>query len=146
MKKLLIALILVTQLLIGILANISEEDLNKEAEGYKNDYIRGFEINVRNYLTKKNIYKNENVKVSKEEFKKIFKDLMVGDEANISDNFKETYNKLAEEFVRDAYPKDVEYVKGSEIHKYFEYQKIMDIFNKYTYGTQNKEDIHKGDL
>ena len=146
MKKLLIALILIAQLLLSVLTKPSEEDLDKEAEGFKNNYIKEFEKNVRDYLTKKNIYKNENVKVSKEEFKIIFKDLMAGDEANISESFKETYNKLAEEFVKDAYPKDVEYVKGSEIHKYFEYQKIMDIFNKYVYGSQNNGNSHKSDL
>ena len=146
MKKLLITLILIAQLLLSVFTKPSEEDLDKEAEGFKNNYIKEFEKNVRDYLTKKNIYKNENVKVSKEEFKKIFKDLMAGDEANISEGFKETYNKLAEEFVKDAYPKDVEYVKGSEIHKYFEYQKIMDIFNKYVYGSQNNGNNHKSDL
>ena len=146
MKKLLIALILIAQLLLSVLTKPSEEDLDKEAEGFKNNYIKEFEKNVRDYLTKKNIYKNENIKVSKEEFKKIFKDLMAGDEANISESFKETYNKLAEEFVKDAYPKDVEYVKGSEIHKYFEYQKIMDIFNKYDFGSKNNENSHKNDL
>ena len=146
MKNVLIAFILNVMLLLGVLTKPSEEDLNKEAEGFKNNYIKEFEKNVRDYLTKKNIYKNENVKVSKEEFKTIFKDLMAGDEANISENFKETYNKLAEEFVKDAYPKDVEFVKGSEIHKYFEYQKIMDIFNKYVYGSMNNENSHKSDL
>ena len=146
MKKLLIALILIAQLLFSVLAKPTEQDLEKEAEGFKNNYIKEFEKNVRDYLTKKNIYKNENIKVSKEEFKIIFKDLMAGDEANISESFKETYNKLAEEFVKDAYPKDVEYVKGSEIHKYFEYQKIMDIFNKYVYGSQNNGNNHKSDL
>jgi hypothetical protein len=146
MKKLLIALILIAQLLFSVLAKPTEQDLEKEAEGFKNNYIKEFEKNVRDYLTKKNIYKNENIKVSKEEFKKIFKDLMAGDEANISESFKETYNKLAEEFVKDAYPKDVEYVKGSEIHKYFEYQKIMDIFNKYVFGSKNNENSHKNDL
>ena len=146
MKKLLIALILIAQLLFSVLAKPTEQDLEKEAEGFKNNYIKEFEKNVRDYLTKKNIYKNENVKVSKEEFKIIFKDLMAGDEANISESFKETYNKLAEEFVKDAYPKDVEYVKGSEIHKYFEYQKIMDIFNKYVFGSKNNENSHKNDL
>ena len=145
MSKLLIALILVRQLLLSALTKQTEQDFEKEAEGYKNNYIKEFEKNVRDYLTKKNIYKNENVKVSKEEFKKIFKDLMAGDEANISENFRETYNKLAEEFVKDAYPKDVEYVKGSEIHKYFEYQKIMDIFNKYILGSQNNRNS-KSDL
>jgi hypothetical protein len=146
MKKLLITLILIAQLLLSVFTKPSEEDLDKEAEGFKNNYIKEFEKNVRDYLTKKNIYKNENIKVSKEEFKKIFKDLMAGDEANISESFKETYNKLAEEFVKDAYPKDVEYVKGSEIHKYFEYQKIMDIFNKYVFGSKNNENSHKNDL
>ena len=146
MKKLLIALILIAQLLFSVLSKPTEQDLEKEAEGFKNNYIKEFEKNVRDYLTKKNIYKNENIKVSKEEFKKIFKDLMAGDEANISESFKETYNKLAEEFVKDAYPKDVEYVKGSEIHKYFEYQKIMDIFNKYVFGSKNNENSHKNDL
>ena len=146
MKKLLIALILIAQLLLSVLSKPTEQDLEKEAEGFKNNYIKEFEKNVRDYLTKKNIYKNENIKVSKEEFKKIFKDLMAGDEANISESFKETYNKLAEEFVKDAYPKDVEYVKGSEIHKYFEYQKIMDIFNKYVFGSKNNENSHKNDL
>ena len=146
MKKLLIALILIAQLLFSVLSKPTEQDLEKEAEGFKNNYIKEFEKNVRDYLTKKNIYKNANIKVSKEEFKKIFKDLMAGDEANISESFKETYNKLAEEFVKDAYPKDVEYVKGSEIHKYFEYQKIMDIFNKYVFGSKNNENSHKNDL
>ena len=146
MKKMLLAIILIVLLSLSVLDKPNEEDLNKEAEGFKNNYIKEFEKNVRDYLTKKNIYKNENINVSKEEFRKIFKDLMAGDEENISESFKETYNKLAEEFVREAYPKDVEYVKGSEIHKYFEYQTIMDIFNKYALGSQNNENSHKSDL
>ena len=132
MFKQLFIIILLNQLIINVISKTKEEDYDKVAEEYKNNYIKEFKQKVADYLKKKNLYKNENKFISKEEFKEIFRDIMSdGDESNVSEGFGDTFNSLTEEFVNDAFPQGVNSMKGSEIHKYFDYENIMDKFNKY---------------
>ena len=149
MLKFFFNIILISLFLLNILTKPSEQDYDKIAEEYKNNYIKEFKKNVKDYLTKKHIYLNDSVLVSKSEFKEIFKDIMAsGDEANVSESFGETYSKLADEFVKDAFPDGVEYVKGSQVHKFFDYENIMDKFNKYiaTISQQYKPNPNNVDL
>ena len=109
-----------------------EEDYEKAAEDYKNNYIKEFKEKVKKYLTEKKLYKNESALVSKEEFRNIFRDIMSdGDDGNVSEGFGETFNSLTDLFVEDAFPEGVEYLKGSKIHNLLEYENIIDKFNKY---------------
>ena len=109
-----------------------EEDYEKAAEDYKNNYIKEFKEKVKKYLTEKRLYKNESALISKEEFRNIFRDIMSdGDEGNVSEGFGETFNSLTDFFIEDAFPEGVEYLKGSKIHTFFEYENIIDKFNKY---------------
>jgi hypothetical protein len=130
-KKNLISIIIIL-LIISIYSIDTEEDYEKAAEDYKNNYIKEFREKVQKYLTERHIYKNESALVSKEEFRTIFKELMSdGDEGNVSEGFSDTFKDLTEEFVEDAFPKGVEYLKGDKIHTFFDYENIMDKFNKY---------------
>ena len=109
-----------------------EEDYEKAAEDYKNNYIKEFKEKVKKYLTEKRLYKNESALISKEEFRNIFRDIMSdGDDGNVSEGFGETFNSLTDLFVEDAFPEGVEYLKGSKIHNLFYYKNIIDKFNKY---------------
>ena len=132
MFKFLFSFLLLSQLLLCINNKTNEEDYNKAAEEYKNNYIKEFKEKVKNYLTKRNIYYNDKKLITKEEFREIFRDIMSdGNEQNVSEGFGDTFNSLTDEFVNDAFPDGVTYVKGSQIHKYFDYENIMDKFNKY---------------
>jgi len=128
----------IISILFILIVNISsssskqEEDYEKAAEDYKNSYIKEFKEKVKKYLTEKKLYKNESALISKDEFKTIFKDIMSGgDEGNVSEGFGETFNSLTDFFIEDAFPEGVEYLKGSKIHTFFEYENIIDKFNKY---------------
>ena len=128
----------IISILFILIVNISsssskqEEDYEKAAEDYKNNYIKEFKEKVKKYLTEKRLYKNESALISKDEFKTIFKDIMSGgDEGNVSEGFGETFNSLTDFFIEDAFPEGVEYLKGSKIHTFFEYENIIDKFNKY---------------
>ena len=128
----------IISILFILIVNISsssskqEEDYEKAAEDYKNSYIKEFKEKVKKYLTEKKLYKNESALISKDEFKTIFKDIMSGgDEGNVSEGFGETFNSLTYFFIEDAFPEGVEYLKGSKIHTFFEYENIIDKFNKY---------------
>ena len=125
-------IIILIQLLLNIESKLKEEDYDKAAEEYKTNYIKEFKQKVKDYLEKRNLYNNENKLISKEEFKVIFRDIMYdGDESNVSEGFGDTFNNLIDLFVADAFPDNVNSMKGSEIHKYFEFENIMDKFNKY---------------
>ena len=151
MFKYLFSIILLNQLLYYILSRTTVE-YDNAAEDYKNSYIEEFKQKVKDNLTKRNIYQNEKKLVSKEEFIEIFRDIMSeGDEQNISEGFVDTFNSLTEEFVNDAFPNGVNSIKGSEVHKYFEYENIMDKFNKYIYKISqqynpNNRSNNDGDL
>ena len=132
MFKQLFCIIIINHLILYIISKVKEEDYNKAAEDYKNNYIKEFKQKVKDYLTKRDLYKNEKKLISKEDFREIFRDIMSdGDESNVSEGFGDTFNSLTEEFVNDAFPNDINSIKASEIHKYFDYENIIDKFNKY---------------
>ena len=133
MNKLIIPIILILFLfIITVSSTKQEEDFDKAAEDYKNNYIKEFQEKVKKYLTERHLYNNSSALISKEEFRIIFKDIMSGgDEGNVSEGFGDTFKALTEEFVEDAFPEGVEYLKGSKIHTFFDYENIMDKFNKY---------------
>ena len=132
MFKQLFCIIIINHLILYIISKVKEEDYNKAAEDYKNNYIKEFKQKVKDYLTKRDLYKNEKKLISKEDFREIFRDIMSdGDESNVSEGFGDTFNSLTEEFVNDAFPNDINSMKASEIHKYFDYENIIDKFNKY---------------
>ena len=133
MFKFFFHIILLNLLIISVFSSSKqEEDYEKAAEDYKNNYIKEFKEKVKKYLTEKHLFKNESALISKEEFRTIFRDIMSGgDEGNVSEGFGDTFNSLTEEFVEDAFPKGVEYLKGNKIHTLFDYENIMDKFNKY---------------
>ena len=137
-KKIIFALILIV-LVIYTSSIETEEDYEKVAEEYKNNYIKEFRSKVEKYLTERHLYKNESALISKAEFRTIFKDIMSGgDEGNVSEGFGDTFKDLTELFVKDAFPEDTEYLKGNKIHTFFEYDNIMDKFNKYV-GQMSKQ-------
>ena len=134
-KNIFIIFFLILILLTNISSTQSEEDYKKAAEDYKNNYIKEFREKVKKYLSERHLYKNESALISKAEFRSIFRDIMSGgDEGNVSEGFGDTFKSLTELFVKDAFPEGVNYLKGNKIHTFFEYENIMDKFNKYMAG------------
>ena len=133
MTKKIFAIISITFLIKSTISTTQQEaDYEKAAEDYKNNYIKEFKEKVKKYLSERHLYKNDTALISKEEFRKIFKEIMSdGDEANVSEGFGDTFKSLTDEFVEDAFPEGVEYLKGSKIHTFFDYENIVDKFNKY---------------
>ena len=131
-KFLIFILLVLIPIFLSTKTTKTEEDYEKAEEEFKNNYIKEFRNKVKDYLTERDIYQNEKKLVSKEEFKKIFIELMSGgDIGNVSKDFESTFKGLIEEFLNDAFPDGATSIKGSEVHKYFEYTKIIDHFNKY---------------
>ena len=128
--------------IINLSYSIDKEDFEKASEDYTNQYINEFRGKVKNYLTERKIYKNESAIISKELFRKIFREIMSGEnEDNISPEFLETFDKLTETFIEDAFPEGVNYIKGSEIHNYFEYEKITEMMSKYAAKSSGNTDL-----
>lgn len=133
LKKFYLILLIFILLITNILSTKQEEDYEKAAEDYKNSYIKEFKEKVKKYLSERHLYKNASALISKSEFRSIFRDIMSdGDEGKISEGFGDTFNGLTDLFVQDAFPDGVEYLKGNKIHTVFDYENIMNIFNKYT--------------
>ncbi len=128
----------------------TEEDFEQAAEDYKNNYINEFKEKVKKYLSDRHLYKNDSALISKEEFRTIFRDIMSdGDEGKVSEGFSDTFNSLTDEFVEDAFPGEINYIKGSKIHEFFDYENIMDKFNKYAakmYQKYGNENLNKDNL
>ena len=134
-KNIFIIFFLILISITNISSTQSEEDYEKAAEDYKNNYIKEFREKVKKYLSERHLYKNESALISKAEFRSIFRDIMSGgDEGNVSEGFGDTFKSLTELFVKDAFPEGVNYLKGNKIHTFFEYENIMDKFNKYMAG------------
>ena len=141
MVKFLINIFLIYQLLFIVLNQSNIQDISEIEEQYKKEYIKEFKKNVKEYLTRKKL--NENSRISKNVFKKIFKEIMMhGMELPFKD-IEDIYDKVSEEFAKDAFPKGVQHIKGSEIEKYLDYDNIMDKFNKYAKANPYN---NKGDL
>ena len=142
MKKYILLIILFYQLLFTVYNQSNIIDIEELEEKYKKEYITKFKKNVKDYLTKKKLYKNDNKSITKDVFKKIFKEIMMNGMDIAYAGFADIYDKVADEFSKDAFPKGVNTIKGSEIEKYFDYDKIMEKFNKYANTNRfNKEDL-----
>ena len=142
MKKYILLIILFYQLLFTVYNQSNIIDIEELEEKYKKEYITKFKKNVKDYLTKKKLYKNDNKSITKDVFKKIFKEIMMNGMDIAYGGFADIYDKVADEFSKDAFPKGVNTIKGSEIEKYFDYDKIMEKFNKYANTNRfNKEDL-----
>ena len=107
------------------------EDLGKIVDDYNDKYREEFNSNMIKYLKNNFLYKNEVVIVDKKAFRKIFKDIISSGEYKVFDAFKKLYNKIADEFIKDIYPKGVKTILATELDKYFDYDYVMDKFNKY---------------
>ena len=135
-------IILFHQLLFTVYNQSNIIDIEELEEKYKKEYITKFKKNVKDYLTKKKLYKNDNKSITKDVFKKIFKEIMMNGMDIAYAGFADIYDKVADEFSKDAFPKGVNTIKGSEIEKYFDYDNIMEKFNKYANTNRfNKEDL-----
>ena len=142
MKKYILLIILFYQLLFTVYNQSNIIDIEELEEKYKKEYITKFKKNVKDYLTKKKLYKNDNKSVTKDVFKKIFKEIMMNGMDIAYAGFADIYDKVADEFSKEAFPKGVNTIKGSEIEKYFDYDNIMEKFNKYANTNRfNKEDL-----
>ena len=141
MRKFLLLIIILYQLLFIINVEQNIEDLEEIAEKYKKEYISKFKRNVKRYLSKKKLYRNEKKSVTKSGFKKIFKEIMMNGMEYAYAGFADIYDKVADEFSKEAFPNGIKTIKGSEIEKYFEYDNIMDKFNKYANNRFNIDDL-----
>lgn len=137
MSKISIILILFS-LLLSVLNKVSSEKNDDSIEKYKNE----FDSSVVSYLTDNFLYKNEVVIVDKRAFKKIYKDIMNTEGAKVFGVFKKIYDKVVDEFIKDYYPKGVKNIMATELHKIFEYENVMDKFNRYV----TKHNINESDL
>ena len=45
--------------------------------------------------------------------------------------FKEFYDKVCDDLIKDAYPKGVKKIKANLLKKYFDYDYVMEVFNKH---------------
>ena len=137
MSKISIILILFS-LLLSVLNKVSSEKNDDSIEKYKNE----FDSSVVSYLTDNFLYKNEVVIVDKRAFKKIYKDIMNTEGAKVFGVFKKIYDKVVDEFIKDYYPKLLKNIMATELHKIFEYENVMDKFNRYV----TKHNINESDL
>ena len=128
MSKLIFILLL---LLLNILGQQNVEDLGKIYDDFNDKYMKDFQNNVIKYLKDNFLYKNEVVIVDKKAFRTIFKEIMSSGGAKAFEVFKNTYNKVCDEVIKDAYPKGVKHIKATELDKYFEYDYIMGKFSEY---------------
>ena len=118
------------------------EDLGKIVDDYNDKYKEEFNSNMINYLKKNFLYKNEVVIVDKKAFRKIFKDIISSGDYKVFNVFKKLYNKIADEFIKEIYPKGVKTILATELDKYFDYDYVMNKFNKYiTNHKINYEDL-----
>ena len=143
MKKIFSILFFLFLLIVNISSqkydNIDEKALNEN----KQKFIKSFREMVKNYLTKRKIYMNESALISKETFRTIFRDLMSGEKGGKApESFQGTFDVLTDEFVEDAFPNGTEYLKGNEVHTFFEYEKASEIIIKHLQKNeeQNKDE------
>ena len=132
-------ILLFYDLIFIVLNHKNIQDISEIEEQYKKQYIKEFKKNVKDYLTKHDLYKNENKYITKNIFKNIFKDIMMnGIKSAFMDNI---YDKVSEEFAKDAFPKGVQKIKASEIEQYFKYDNIMEKFSKYAQENDYRSDL-----
>ena len=85
---------------------------------------------------------NESALISKDMFRTIFRDLMSGEKGGKApESFQGTFDILTDEFVEDAFPNGKEYLKGNEVHTFFEFKKAQKIIYKHL--QKNEEQNNK---
>ena len=142
MPKDIYLILLLFLLMVKISAQEFDDMDEKTLNENKEKFIKGFREMVKNYLTKRKIYMNESALVSKETFRTIFRDLMSGEKGGKApESFQGTFDILTDEFVEDAFPNGKEYLKGNEVHTFFEYEKASEIIIKHLQKNeeQNRE-------
>ena len=124
--------------IVNILIFISLEK-NKVEANEKNiidlnvEFAKEFNLYVIQYLKDKSLYKNEAILLNKKSFNKIFKEIMTNGEGRVFkvfQIFKDEYEKVCNEIIKDAFIKGIKKIKASDLEKYLEYDYIMDKFNK----------------
>ena len=128
MKKFFVFLFIIN--LFSEIMTETDEDMEKVSQEFQKKYIEEFKEIVANYLKSKNLYKNESAIVDKEQFAKIFRDIMSGG-APVQPEYKSLMNSMTKKFVDEAFPKGKETIKGSEIDAFFTYEKIMEGFDNF---------------
>ena len=142
MKKIFSILFFLFLLIVNISSqkydDIDEKTLNEN----KQKFIKSFREMVKNYLTKRKIFMNESALISKDMFRTIFRDLMSGEKGGKApESFQGTFDILTDEFVEDAFPNGKEYLKGNEVHTFFEFEKAQKIIYKHL--QKNEEQNNK---
>ena len=136
MSKIFINIIFFSLLLIIILTKDEKDKADDKIDKYKKE----FESSVVTYLTDNFLYKNEVVIVDKKAFKSIFRDIMNTEGAKVFKVFQKIFNKVVDEFIKDAYPKGKKNIKATQLHKIFEYEYVMEKFNTYVSKNNIKEE------
>ena len=107
------------------------------------EFAKEFNLYVIKYLKDKSLYKNEAILLNKKSFNKIFKEIMANGEGRVFkvfEIFKNEYDKVYNEIIKDIFIKGIKKIKASDLEKYFEYDYIMDKFNK-NLSEKKEEDL-----
>ena len=126
-----ILLISLFVLFLNALSQPNVEDLGDIYDNFNDKYKKDFQSNVIKYLKDNFLYKNEVVIVDKKAFRNIFKEIISSGESKAFEVFKNIYNKVCDEIIKEAYPKKRKHIKATELDKYFEYDYIMEKFSQY---------------
>ena len=129
--------IIINIFILNIIFNVLAKSKTNEKPNiydYNKIYSEDFKSSVIKYLKDNSLYENKSTLVSKTLFRKIFKEIMNSGESQVFkvfDIFKELYDKVCDDLIKDAYPKGVKKIKASQLEKYFEYDRVMEVFNKH---------------
>ena len=141
MSKNLINIIILTILFLISFQKDKIEDTKSNIIDLNVEFSKEFKTYIIKYLKDNSLYQNDSILINKKTFRKIFIDILnTGDNrvVKVFQIFKEIYDKVCTELIKDIYPKGTKTIKASELEKYFEYDKIMDKFNNYL--ENNKEE------
>ena len=139
MKKLFFNLFLIY--LLSLTTENEIDDLNRLADVYAKEFFNDFKEIVIYYLKEEHLYKNETVLVNKDQFRKIFRDIISGgSEDNVKKEHTSAFDSLTDKFVDDVFSDGKETIKGSEIDSYFTYEKIMRYFKNYKNSEVNSKE------
>ena len=133
MAIILIKIFILNIILFNVLAK-SKRDEKPNIYDYNKIYSDEFKSSVIKYLKDNSLYENESTLVSKKTFRKIFKDIMNSGNSQVFkvfEIFKEFYDKVCDDLIKDAYPKGVKKIKANLLKKYFDYDYVMEVFNKH---------------
>ena len=107
------------------------------------EFDKEFSSYVIKYLKDKSLYKNEAISLNKKSFKNIFKEIMENGEGRvfkIFSIFKDEYDKVCNEIIKEIFIKEIKKIKASDLETYFQYDYIMEKFNK-NLSKKKEEDL-----